>query len=268
LQCEEPEDTCVPRSHDRSEICGATFAPTYYLGKDDDAEKRFPGGRAQYCANQAGGQDLITVLIVDSQRMVAESLAAVLSVDGDISVIGSEQTCAGAERVAVARCPDVVLLEQVLSDGLGTDSVKALLSNPGTRVLMVTADTSDTLLARAVAAGAAGVISKQKSIAELLTTIRAVARDEAVITPAALRRLLVHLARVKLGPGADLTAREREVLALLVAGKSTASLAAELFVSPATARNHIQSIMNKLGAHSRLEAVSITMRNNILDSAA
>ena len=75
--------------------------------------------------------------------------------------------------------------------------------------------------------------------------------------------LMPRLTRVSGGIGTDLTAREREVLALLVAGKSTANLAAELYVAPATARNHIQSIMNKLGAHSRLEAVAIATRENI-----
>ena len=79
-----------------------------------------------------------------------------------------------------------------------------------------------------------------------------------------MRRLLPRLARRSLAPGADLTAREREVLILLTAGKSTADIAGALVVASATARNHIQSIMTKLGAHTRLEAVAIAARGNVL----
>ena len=135
------------------------------------------------------------------------------------------------------------------------------------KVLLVTAGDTDDVLARAIMAGAAGVIPKGKRASTLINAVRAVAHNEAVITPDALRRLMPHLAKAGSGIGTDLTAREREVLRLLVAGKSTSALAAELFVAPATARNHIQSIMNKLGAHSRLEAVAIAMRENVLSKS-
>ena len=214
------------------------------------------------------GLRVITVLIVDSHPMVAEGVAATLNHYADIRVVGIEESCAGAVAVAGPLCPDVVLLEQRMADGLGTDLLPVLLANPQTKALMVTAEDNDAVLARAVAAGASGIISKNKPIAALIAAIRAVVEDEPVITPAELRRLLPKLAGLPSGPGADLTARERDVLRMLVAGKSTSALAAELFIAPATARNHIQSIMNKLGAHSRLEAVSITVRHNILDSAA
>ena len=113
------------------------------------------------------------------------------------------------------------------------------------------------MLTKAIEAGASGVITKGKRAASLVKAVRAAANDEPVITPDALRRLMPHLGRRSHKIGDDLTSREREVLGLLVAGKSTAALAGELFVAQATARNHVQSIMNKLGAHSRLEAVAI-----------
>ena len=206
----------------------------------------------------------ITVVIVDDHLMVADSLATILSANEDMTVLAIAGTCASGLEAVTRYRPDVLLLDQRLPDGLGTDNLAAMLEVcPRMKVLLVTAGDTDDVLALAVLAGAAGVIPKGKRAATLVNAVRAVAHNEAVITPDALRRLMPRLTRVSGGIGTDLTAREREVLALLVAGKSTANLAAELYVAPATARNHIQSIMNKLGAHSRLEAVAIATRENI-----
>jgi DNA-binding NarL/FixJ family response regulator len=108
------------------------------------------------------------------------------------------------------------------------------------------------------------VFPKGNPTVALVTAVRAVAHDEAIITPDELRRILPRLGRKGVRPGDQITPRELEVLRLLVAGVSTASITAELVVSPATTRNHIQSIMSKLGAHSRLEAVAIAVREKIL----
>jgi DNA-binding NarL/FixJ family response regulator len=209
----------------------------------------------------------ITVVIVDDHLMLADSLAETLSANEDMKVLAIATTCATGLEAVIRHTPDVLLLDQRLPDGLGTDSIAGMLEVcPRMKVLLITAGDSDEVLARAVMAGAAGVIPKGKRAVTLVNAVRAVANNEAVITPDALRRLMPRLAHSSAGPGADLTSREREVLQLLVEGKSTAALAAELVVAPATARNHIQSIMNKLGAHSRLEAVAIAMREDILAS--
>lgn len=210
----------------------------------------------------------ISVVIVDDHLMVADSLAATLSANDDITVVAIADSCASGLDAVARHLPDVLLLDQRLPDGLGTDNLAAMLAiSPTMKVLLVTGGDTDEVLARAIMAGAAGVIPKGKRAANLVAAVRAVANDEAVITPDALRRLMPRLARGNTGPGTDLTAREREVLQLLVAGTSTSALAGKLFVAPATARNHIQSIMNKLGAHSRLEAVAIALRENILSKS-
>lgn len=207
----------------------------------------------------------ITVVIVDDHLMLADSLAETLSANADMTVLAIAGTCATGLQAVIRHRPDVLLLDQRLPDGLGTDSIAGMLDAcPRMKVLLITAGDSDEVLARAVMAGAAGVIPKGKRAIALVNAVRAVAHNEAVITPDAMRRLMPRLVHSAAGPGADLTSREREVLQLLVEGKSTAALAAELVVAPATARNHIQSIMNKLGAHSRLEAVAIAMREDIL----
>lgn len=209
----------------------------------------------------------ITVVIVDDHLLVADSIAAALNATEDITVVGIADSCAAGIDAVTEHRPHVLLLDQRLPDGMGTSILPALLAvNPEMKVLLVTAADSDEVLARAIEAGAAGVITKGKRATSLVQAVRAAANDEAVITPEALRRLVPHMARRRQRVGDDLTAREREVLALLIAGKSTAALAAELFVSPATARNHVQSIMSKLGAHTRLEAVAIASRENIMES--
>ena len=210
----------------------------------------------------------ITVVIVDDHVMVADSLAAIVGAVEDMAVLATASSCASGVAAVERYRPDVLLLDQRLPDGLGTDSVEAMLAAcPSMKVLLVTAGDTDDVLTSAIIAGSAVVIPMGKSIATLVKSIRAVAHNEAVITPDALRRLMPRLANAGNSIGSDLTSREREVLRLLISGKSTSVLAAELFVAPATARNHIQSIMNKLGAHSRLEAVAIATRENVLSTS-
>lgn len=211
--------------------------------------------------------DQIRVVIVDDHVLVAEGVAAALGAQPDIVVLDLADSCqTGVEAVRLHK-PDVLLLDQRLPDGVGTDILRKMLEIcPTMKVLLVTASDTDEVLARAIEAGAAGVIAKGKRAASLVQAVRASARDEAVITPEVLRRLMPRMGRRGRRLGDDLTAREREVLQLLAVGKSTRDLAGELFVSQATARNHVQSIMNKLGAHSRLEAVAIASRENIVET--
>jgi DNA-binding NarL/FixJ family response regulator len=207
----------------------------------------------------------ITVVVVDDHRLVADGIAAALNIEEDITVLQIAETCGTAIDAVSTYKPDVLLLDQSLPDGLGTDIVQEVLAlSPATKVLMVTADESDDVLIRAVVCGAGGVFPKGNPTVALVTAVRAVAHDEAIITPDELRRILPRLGRNGVRPGDQITPRELEVLRLLVTGASTASITAELVVSPATTRNHIQSIMSKLGAHSRLEAVAIAVREKIL----
>ena len=209
---------------------------------------------------------VVTVVIVDDHLMVADSLAETLSAHQDITVVAIAGTCAAGLDAVETHRPDVLLLDQELPDGLGTDVLGAMFEiHPALKVLLITGGDSDDVLLRAITGGAAGIIPKGKRAKTLVNAVRAVANDEAVITPDALRRVMPLMARSsQTGVGHELTTREREVLQLLSTGTSTAALAAALSVTPATTRNHIQSILNKLGAHSRLEAVAIASRENLL----
>lgn len=210
----------------------------------------------------------VRVVIVDDHLLVADSIAAALDAQEDLTVVEVANTCAQGLAAVGRHNPDVLLLDQRLPDGLGTDLLPTLLDRcPAMKVLLVTASDSDDVLTRAIEAGAAGFIPKGERAANLVRAVRAAADDEAVITVETMRRVMGRMGRRGHKAGDDLTAREREVLQLLIDGKSTAGLAAALVVSQATARNHVQSIMRKLGAHSRLEAVAIATRQNILADA-
>ena len=129
---------------------------------------------------------------------------------------------------------------------------------------MLTAYADDALLARAIEAGCAGFLTKQKATADLVEAVRLVAWGEAVIPPAMLARLLPRFRRGGPGPAPQLTARERGVLEHLASGATTAGMAASFGVSVNTVRNHVQAILTKLGAHSRLEAVAIAAREGLI----
>jgi DNA-binding NarL/FixJ family response regulator len=199
-------------------------------------------------AAEGAAEPTITVVIVDDHLLVADSIAAALGATDDIVVLDIANSCESGLAAVARHRPDVLLLDQRLPDGLGTSILPAMLAvSAHTKALLVTAAESDEVLTKAIEAGASGVITKGKRASSLVKAVRAAANDEPVITPEALRRLMPHLGRRSHKIGDDLTSRE-------------------LFVAQATARNHVQSIMNKLGAHSRLEAVAIAARESILES--
>jgi DNA-binding NarL/FixJ family response regulator len=129
---------------------------------------------------------------------------------------------------------------------------------------MLTASTDSAVLADAVEAGCAGYITKDKTITEVVSSVRAVHAGEARISGDMLARLLPVMRRGHRPLGFDLTPRELSVLRLLADGRSTPAVADQLHVSVNTVRNHTQSLLTKLDAHSRLEAVTTALKVGIL----
>jgi DNA-binding NarL/FixJ family response regulator len=205
----------------------------------------------------------ISVVIVDHHLLVAESMAIALAASPGISVPSVAGTAAEGLRETARLQPDVLLLDQRLPDGLGTDLIPDFLTaSPATKVVMVTGETSDSVLFTAIERGCTGFVRKGARVAELVSTIQGVARSENMIHSDDLRLLMLRLRRPR-RLGDDLTNRESDTLQLLVDGASTEGIASELVVAVATARNHVQAVLTKLGAHSRLEAVTIALREEI-----
>jgi DNA-binding NarL/FixJ family response regulator len=205
------------------------------------------------------------VLIVDDHEVLSASLAVVLDAQPGLKVVGVAGTLARARGLMTSTAPDVVLLDHRLPDGDGVAAIGELQAlRPSAGIVVLTASAADHVLVAAIEAGAAGFVSKTRSLQEVTSAVRAAAAGEAVISPELLARLLPRLHRGGTTARSELTEREREVLALLADGLSNAAIAGTLSVSVHTVRNHIANLSAKLGAHSKLEALSIAVRDGLL----
>jgi len=207
----------------------------------------------------------IRVLVVDDHEVLASSLAMVLDAEPDIVTAGVANTLDQARMLVRTVQPDVILLDHRMPDGDGVSAIpglRALRSDLG--IVVLTASAADHVLMAAIEAGASGFLSKTRSIDEVTAAVRAAAAGESVISPEMLARLLPRFQRNSGHGAAELTEREREVLSLVAEGLSNAAIADRLVVSVHTVRNHIASLSSKLGAHSKLEALSIAVRQGLL----
>lgn len=207
----------------------------------------------------------VRVLIVEDHRMFAEAVAQALERLPEFSVVGVATTAAEGRRMLVETQADVVLMDYRLPDGTGTRAAQEMCADrPSTRVVIVTATDDDILLAEAVDAGCSGFVVKTRGLGELVNATRAAAAGDAVIPPPLLRHMVSRLSGASAGTAFGLTAREIEVLRLVAGGTSTKEIAARLGISVHTARNHVQNILRKFDAHSKLEAVSTALREGVI----
>ena len=206
------------------------------------------------------------MLLADPQEMVAESLRLALDGAPDLRVTGVATSLVALEDLAASREADVVLLDQRLSDvGVAACVRRILAVSPSSRILMLTASPNEAAAVVALEAGCAGVVPKTLSLDDLVAAVRAAAAGQLRLDSDMLARLVPRLSGTYREPGSDLTLREREVLRLVAEGLSTSDMARRLFVSPNTVRNHVQRVLGKLGAHSKLEALVIATRGGLLE---
>jgi two-component system, NarL family, response regulator DevR len=207
----------------------------------------------------------IRVLIVDDHDVLASSLAMMLDAEPDITAVGVATTLEQARALIGSAQPDVLLLDHRMPDGDGVTAIPSLRElRPSIGIVVLTASSADHVLLAAIEAGASGFLSKTRSLDEVTAAVRAAAAGESVISPEMLARLLPRFGRSSPHAVDELTEREREVLALVAEGLSNAAIAQRLIVSVHTVRNHIASLSGKLGAHSKLEALSIAVRRGLL----
>ncbi len=215
----------------------------------------------------AGAEEVrpIRVLVVDDHEVLASSLAMVLDAEPDIVAAGVANTLDQARMMVRTVQPDVVLLDHRMPDGDGVAAIPEFRAlRPDMGIVVLTASAADHVLMAAIEAGASGFLSKTRSIDEVTAAVRAAAAGESVISPEMLARLLPRFQRTGSHGSNELTEREREVLALVAEGLSNAAIASRMVVSVHTVRNHIASMSAKLGAHSKLEALSIAVRQGLL----
>jgi DNA-binding NarL/FixJ family response regulator len=207
----------------------------------------------------------IRIMVVDDHQLLTQSLLIVLEEEADFEVVATASTVAEALTMARRHRPDVVLMDYRLPDGHGTDAARLLREeNPDVKVVMLTGFPDDAILVAAIEAGCSGYITKESAVAEAISAVRAAHAGEALISPSMLVRLLPKLRRDYRGVGATLTERELEVLNLLAQGQQNQAVADQLYLSVNTVRKHVQSILSKLNAHSKLEAVAIAVREGMI----
>lgn len=212
--------------------------------------------------SDAGSQ--IDVLIVEDHLVLAEALAAALEERG-FGEVRTAATVAEALDTSRARCADVVLMDFRLPDGDGTKAAAEIRADcPEAKIVMLTAEVHESVVLAAVEAGCSGYLLKNAQLEEVVAAVRSAHAGEALISPSMLARILPQLKTGRGGLGSQLSSRELQVLRLLSEGRSNQAIAGELVLSPNTVRNHIQRILTKLGAHSKLEAVTTAARSGIL----
>jgi DNA-binding NarL/FixJ family response regulator len=206
----------------------------------------------------------LRVLVVDDERLFAELMRVALANASDMQVVGVVHDVASALDFTDRLHPAVVLSDYHLPDGTGADVARSLRrSAPDASVLVLTGDPSAAVLADVARSGAVGHLTKSRGLDEVVSAVRVAASGEILFSPGELQRLLVAEPRhVVLDE--PLTARELEVLRLLASGSSTNTSAERLGISTATLRAHVQAILRKLGAHSRLEAVAEAARLGLI----
>jgi DNA-binding NarL/FixJ family response regulator len=205
----------------------------------------------------------LKVLIVDDHQLFSDALVRLLDEAG-IHVTGTARSVAEATQLAGRDAPDVVLVDYLLPDGDGPQAMASIRSRaPNAKVVIVTALNDDATLAAALDAGCDGFVTKDRAAEDLLAAVAMVQRGEIAVRPEHLTRALAYLRTRPLGVG-TLTKREREVVAFLAEGLSNADIGRRLSISTNTVRNHMQSLLSKLGARSRLEAVAIAARQGLV----
>ena len=207
------------------------------------------------------GKTEITCLIVDDHEVVREGLRLSLSRASHVRVIGEAGDGATAVALVERRKPDVVIMDVRMPGMDGLEATKEILKvQPDAAVLIFTAFSERSLLARGLESGARGYILKEAPHESLLRALEKVASGEGYIDPALMPAFLSGK------EGTDmLTAREREILQLLADGMSNADVAQKLFISQETVKSHVRHILTKLEADTRTHAVAIALRDSIID---
>ncbi len=201
----------------------------------------------------------ISVLLVDDEPLVRSGLRALIGSEPDLSVAGEAADGADVPAAVGRLRPDVVIMDVRMPRIDGVEATRRLVesASPAPRVLVLTTFENDEYVYEALRAGASGFLLKRAPTEEIVRAVRTVATGESLLFPAAIRRLAAAYGaagRRRL-LAAGVTGREQDVLRLMAAGRSNAEIAAELFVSVETVKSHVGSLLGKLGARDRTQAV-------------
>ncbi len=217
---------------------------------------------------------MIRVLLADDQALIRVGFRMILEAEPDLEVVGEAADGAAAVSMAAATGPDVVLMDVRMPALDGIEATRQITAvHPDVRVLILTTYDLDDYVYAGLHAGASGFLLKDAPPGDLLAAVRTVAAGDAVLAPAATRRLITRvgplLASEQPRSGgaevlAELTDRERDVFRLLAAGRSNREIAAALYVSEGTVKVHVSRLLAKLGLRDRVQVVVLAYETGIV----
>jgi DNA-binding NarL/FixJ family response regulator len=217
-----------------------------------------------------GSAGTIRVLVVDDYDLFRTGLTSLLAAEPDIEIAAQASGGRAAIRLASELQPDVVLMDLRMPDLGGADATREILTRrPSTRVVVFTVLSEDEHVQEAMQAGACGFLAKETPIDEVITAVRAAARGVAWLSPRAAEVVLGRVRRAEREQVPDderiksLSPRELGVLQLIARGMENSEIAEALDISPRTAKNHVSSILAKLGLPSRIQAAVFAVRHGL-----
>ncbi len=212
----------------------------------------------------------IRTLVVDDHDLFRVGLASMLAACEDIEVVAQASSGRMAVRLARELMPDVVLMDMRLPDFDGSAATRAILEHRATvRIVMLTVIAEEADVAAAIGAGACGYLLKDSAIEDVVTAVRAAASGASWLSPRAARTVLECMRREPAPTDSigefehDLSPREIEVLQLVARGLDNNDIAAEMSISPRTAKNHVSSILGKLRVSNRIQAAVYAVKHGI-----
>lgn len=210
------------------------------------------------------------VIIVDDAPLFTAGMSAALENAG-FEIVGSAENALAGVQVAKEQQPDLVILDVLMPGLSGLEVVdKLYAAAPNTKVVLLTASESEEDLLKAIKVGSAGYIVKTTPLPQLVTAMQNVMAGGAVVSPAMGMKLFETVAQmlrhrdVVVGRKPALTGREIEVLQAVAEGRTSREIGEMLFISENTVKNHVRNILDKLGLHSRGEAVMYALREDLI----
>ena len=210
---------------------------------------------------------MIKVLFVDDHEMVRIGVAAFLSSQPDIEVMGEADNGKKAVELALSLRPDIILMDLVMPEMDGIEATKKIINEwPEAKIIIVTSFLDDEKVYPALEAGATSYMLKTSKANEIANAIRATYHGQSVLEPEVTSKMMTRMRQKQTRlPHEELTNREMEILLLIAQGKTNQEIADELFIALKTVKVHVSNILSKLGVQDRTQAVIYAFKHSLVD---
>lgn len=211
-------------------------------------------------------QEKIRIMLVDDHAVVRSGLSAFIMAFDDFELVGEAPDGEKALQICKTAQPDVILMDLVMPGMDGAETTGLIREKyPDVQVIALTSYKEQDLVESALKAGALSYLLKDVSADELANAIRAANSGKSTLSPEAAQVLIQATRKGTSKPGDDLTERERDVLGQMIEGLNNKQIADKLVISVSTVKFHVSSVLGKLGVSSRTEAVSLALKNKLLE---